>query len=87
MRPADSFLDLARVCMCLRERPVGRHTEREEGDEPPLGLNEPELTRVAAGRLAHDPRDVLSLVALGKRERVGVVGERLQVRLDALDLR
>ena len=63
--------------------------EREEGDQPDLGVQEAELARLGARRLDDDLAEGLGLrgaLALGHGACRRRLGQRLQVRLDRVDL-
>src|SRR5215470_7545650 len=83
---ADLLLDLARSGMRLVETAGSVQPEREKGDDTRVGAQEAKLARLRPRDLPDDPtHDLLTaLPHLGGRP---ALRQRLEVRLDALDLR
>src|SRR3954464_5590472 len=65
MLVANARLDLARARVCVGERGSRVEAECEERHEPLGRLQEPQLPRLAADLLAHDPPYIAGLDAAG----------------------
>src|SRR3954454_1309177 len=85
----DPLLDLAGARVRVVEAARAVEAEREERYEPTVGPEEAQRARVAARRVAHDATDDRFVVRLGlaRLARLARLGQRLEVRLHAADLR